>query len=119
MWFVQIVVIPKFVGPVDVIVPVVYMGVPGGVESLSESEDVSFDENSVGTDLVSRVGKMEKGTMLTWTGRRVVQTLFQVEVVRTFTSMSMITKTLNQTSENSHLEPSPLLPPVLDLSSLS
>ena len=36
---------PEFV---DVILPVVYMGAPGRAESLSDSEDGSFDEESVG-----------------------------------------------------------------------
>ena len=89
--FVQVVARPKFVGCVDVVVSVVCMGAPGRVESLSHSEDVSFDEDSVGASNKLRAEGWNvriECEMLTWTGDgqpRVVQTLFQLQFSRTFT----------------------------------
>ena len=89
--FVQVVARPKFVGCVDVVVSVVCMGAPGRVESLSHSEDVSFDEDSVGASNKLRAEGWNlriECEMLTWTGYgqpRVVQTLFQLQFSRTFT----------------------------------
>lgn len=61
---------PKFVGRVDVILSVVCMGAPGRTESLSHSEDVSFDDDSVGASnrlWVEGWHVRIKGEMLTWT----------------------------------------------------
>ena len=46
--FVRVVAGPKFVGRVNVIVSVVCMGVSRRAESLSDSKDVSVDEDSAG-----------------------------------------------------------------------
>ena len=58
--FVRVVAGSKFVGCVDVIVPVVYTGAPGRTESLSDSDAVDFDDDSVGAS--NRLGL--RGEML-------------------------------------------------------
>jgi hypothetical protein len=66
--FLRVVARPNFVGRVDVIVSVVCMGAPGRAESLSDSQDVSFDEDSVDRLWAQRWNVGIKGEMLTWTG---------------------------------------------------